>query len=309
MRYWIILNRLREGKYRVKRRRRENLMAYLFISPQLLGVLLFTIGPVIFAFLLSFSEWNLVAPLKWVGLKNYEVQLNHPIFKKALFNTAYFAFASIPLGIVLSLGLALALNRKMRGLTWYRSIYFLPVVTPMVAVALVWAWLYNPDFGVINNILLKFGIKGPKWLASTKWAMPSIIFMSVWKGLGYNMVIFLAGLQGIPQHLYEAARIDGATSWKQFRYITLPMLSPATFFVLIMSMIGSFQIFAQSYIMTSGGPANATMVLVLHIYNLAFRYWKMGEASAVAWVLFTIIFIITLIQFAYSKRWVHYYGG
>jgi len=287
-------------------RQKTTLMAYVFILPQIIGMFCFILGPMIASFIISFSRWNLVDPLQWVGFENFRTRFYSPLFWKVVLNTVYYTFVSVPLGIVISLGLALALNEKIRGVTWYRSVYFAPVVTPMVAVALVWSWLYNPDFGVINTVLNYVGIKGPKWLADTTWAMPSVIIMSIWKTLGFNMVIFLAGLQDIPERLYEVAAIDGANRWHKFRSITLPMLSPSVFFAMIISVISSFQAFSQIYIMTGGGPANSTNVIVLHIYELAFEYWKMGEGCVVGWVLFTIILLFTLIQFSLSGRWVYY---
>lgn len=290
----------------MKQKQKTTLIAYIFILPQIIGMLSFILGPMVYSLVISFSRWNLVDPPQWVGFENFRVQFHDPLFWKVILNTVYYSSVSVPLGIVISLGLALVLNNKIKGVTWYRSIYFAPVVTPMVAVALVWAWLYNADFGAINTVLNYVGIKGPKWLADTTWAMPSIIIMSIWKSVGFNMVIFLAGLQDIPEQVYEAADLDGANRWYKFRDVTLPMLSPSIFFVMIISVMSSFQVFSQIYIMTGGGPANSTNVIVLHIYNLAFRYWKMGEGSVVGWVLFAIILLFTLIQFGLSKRWVYY---
>jgi len=290
----------------MKQKQKTALMAYIFILPQIIGMFCFILGPMVGSLVISFSRWNLVDPPQWVGFENFGIQFRNPLFWKVVLNTVYYSFVSVPLGIVVSLGLALVLNQKIKGVTWYRSVYFAPVVTPMVAVALVWSWLYNPDFGAINTVLNYVGIEGPKWLADTTWAMPSIIIMSIWKSLGFNMVIFLAGLQDIPEQLYEVAGLDGANRWHKFRNITLPMLSPTIFFVMIISVISSFQVFSQIYIMTGGGPANSTNVIVLHIYDLAFRYWKMGEGCVVGWVLFTIVLLFTLIQFGLSKRWVYY---
>lgn len=290
----------------MKQKQKTALIAYIFILPQIIGMFCFILGPMVASLVISFSRWNLVDTPQWVGFENFRIQFHDPLFWKVVLNTAYYSLVSVPLGIVISLGLALVLNQKIKGVTWYRSVYFIPVVTPMVAVALVWSWLYNPDFGAINTVLNYVGIKGPKWLSDTTWAMPSVIIMSIWKGLGFNMVIFLAGLQDIPEQLYEAAGLDGADRWHKFKNITLPMLSPAIFFVMIMSVISSFQVFSQIYIMTEGGPANFTNVIVLHIYNLAFKYWKMGEGCVVGWVLFSIVLLFTLIQFGLGKRWVYY---
>lgn len=289
-----------------KLRRQEERWAYLFLLPQYLGLLCFVLGPVVVTLFLSFSEWNLVAPPRWIGLQNYQVSFQTDVFWQTWRNTIYYVVASVAGGIVFSLALALALNEKLRGVTLYRGIYFLPVVTSAVAVSMVWRWLYNPEFGLFNAVLTTIGLPTLPWLNSLKWAMPSVIIMSIWQTVGYNMVIFLAGLQGIADQFYEAAEMDGATAWQKFRHITLPLLSPTTFFILITATIGAFQAFNQIYIMTNGGPANATRVILLHIYILAFRLFKIGEASAVSWVLFLILFILTLINFFVARKWVHY---
>ncbi|MCX6048183.1 MAG: sugar ABC transporter permease [Chloroflexi bacterium] len=289
-----------------KLRRQEERWAYLFLLPQYLGLLCFVLGPVVVTLFLSFSEWNLVAPPRWIGLQNYQVSFQTDVFWQTWRNTIYYVVVSVAGGIVFSLALALALNEKLRGVTLYRGIYFLPVVTSAVAVSMVWRWLYNPEFGLFNAVLTTIGLPTLPWLNSLKWAMPSVIIMSIWQTVGYNMVIFLAGLQGIADQFYEAAEMDGATAWQKFRHITLPLLSPTTFFILITATIGAFQAFNQIYIMTNGGPANATRVILLHIYILAFRLFKIGEASAVSWVLFLILFILTLINFFVARKWVHY---
>lgn len=289
-----------------KLRRQEERWAYLFLLPQYLGLLCFVLGPVLASLFLSFSEWNLVAPPQWIGLENYRVSFQTVVFWQTWRNTIYYVIASVSGSIVLSLLLALALNEKLRGVTLYRGIYFLPVVTSAVAVSMVWRWLYNPEFGLFNAILSMIGLPTLPWLNSLRWAMPSVIIMSIWQTIGYNMVIFLAGLQGIADQFYEAAEIDGANAWQRFRHITLPLLSPTTFFILITATIGAFQAFNQIYIMTNGGPANATRVVLLHIYILAFRLFKIGEASAVSWVLFLILFTLTLINFLVARKWVHY---
>ena len=294
-------------KRKISRKTREAIEAYVLLLPTLVGLVVFTAGAVIAAFLISFTRWDIVTPAEWIGIGNYQRLATEPLFWKVLGNTFYYTILSVPLSLVLSLILALALNQKIRGVTIYRTMYFLPVVSSTVAVSLVWYWMYNPEFGLINYALAKlFKINGPAWLSSTKWAMPAIIIMSVWKGLGYNMVIFLAGLQGVPQELYEAARIDGATGWQQFRNITLPMISPTTFFVLVMSTISSFQVFEQTYIMTKGGPAYSTLTLVYYVFQQAFQWYHMGYAAALAYVLFAVILVITLLQATCQRRWVHY---
>jgi len=289
-----------------KLRRQEERWAYLFILPQFLGLVCFILGPVIATLFLSFTSWDLISSPRWIGLDNYAAQIQAPVFLQSWRNTLYFAVGSVGGSMLLSLALALALNEKLRGVTVYRAIFFLPVVTSAVAVSIVWRWLYNPEFGLLNVLLGAVGLPPLPWLNSLRWAMPSVIIMSIWHSLGYNMVIFLAGLQGIGEQFYEAAKIDGANAWQRFRYITLPMLSPTTFFVLVTATIGAMQAFNQVYVMTNGGPANATRVILLHIYVLAFRLFNIGEASAVSWVLFLVLFALTLLNFAIARRWVHY---
>ncbi|OXS52979.1 sugar ABC transporter permease [Cohnella sp. CIP 111063] len=271
----------------------------------MLGLILFIVGPVLFAFGISFMRWDIGTSPVWIGFANYSKQMTDPVFWKVLRNTGLFALLHIPLTVVGSLALALLLNRNLRGKMIFRAVYFTPVVTSAVAVALVWTWLYNPNYGLINSALSSVGIQGPGWLTDMNWALPSIVIMTVWQALGYNMILFLAGLQGVPSHLYEAAKIDGASSWQRLLKITLPMISPTTFFVVIMLLIGSMQVFSEPYMMTRGGPADATNVVVLHIFNTAFQFFRMGEASAISFILFVIILVITLIQFKFSK-WVNY---
>ncbi|MBV7335451.1 sugar ABC transporter permease [Chloroflexi bacterium TSY] len=301
------------GKFFGSRAKRNELVAaFLFLLPNVIGFIVFMAGPVLAALGISLLQWNLLNPPKWLGFQNYVDLVTDDDFWMSLRATAYYMLGSVPLGIALSLGLAVALNQKIRGMSFYRTIYFIPVVSSMIAVALMWRWMYNPTSGILNYMLnelfefLRLPLTAPDWLQSRTWAMPAIIFMSVWKGLGYNMVLFLAGLQGIPSHLYEAAEIDGATSWHKFRNVTLPLLTPTTFFVLIMSIIGSFQVFEQAYIMTRGGPARSTITTVYYIYENGFEWYKMGYASAVAWVLFALILIVTLVQWLYQDRWVFY---
>jgi multiple sugar transport system permease protein len=221
-------------------------------------------------------------------------------------NTLYYTFGLVPLNLVVSLGLAVWLNARLRGLTLYRMAFFLPVVTVTVAVALIWRWMYEPRAGIVDAALRAVGLPGPAWLGDTHWAMPAIILMSVWKGFGYNMVLFLAGLQGIPASIYEAAMIDGANAWQRFWRITLPLLSPVIFLAVVLTVISSFQVFDQALVMTNGGPANATNTIVLYIYQNGFQFFRMGYASAIAWVLFVVIFIFTLFQMRLQGRWVTY---
>lgn len=261
--------------------------------------------PVIFTLTLSFMKWDGFGAKEFIGLANYIDQFQDPDFWKALGNTVYYTILVIPVSIALSLAVAIALN-KIKGKNFYRLFYFMPVVTSSVSIGVIWMWILNGDFGILNQILGNFGINGPMWLTDTRWVMPSIAILSIWWGLGHNMVIFLAGLQGISKSYYEAAEIDGATKWQKLRHITLPLLSPTTFFIAIMAIISSFQVFDQAYVMTSGGPAKSSYTFVYHIYEAAFVDFKMGISSAAAMVLFVIILAFTLIQFKMSKRWVHY---
>jgi multiple sugar transport system permease protein len=287
--------------------RREAVWAYLFLLPNIVGFLVFTALAVCVAFGLAMTEWDLLIPPKFNGLANYQKLLtNDPVFRQVMGNTAFFVLGVVPLDVVCSLGLALLLNRPIRGMALYRAVYFVPVVTSLIAVSIVWQWLYHSDVGLINYFLTDVGLPKVNWLGSTEWAMPAIIFMSTWKAMGYYAVIFLAGLQGVPEHLHEAAQIDGANAWQRFWKITLPLLSPTMFFVLVISIIRSFQVFDQALIMTRGGPANATMTIVYFVYNNAFVWFRMGYAAAACWLLFVVIFAVTAIQARLQKRWVHY---
>lgn len=286
--------------------RQEEVWGYLFIAPQFIGLIIFILAPVIASLYISFTQWDFMGFPKWVGLENYKMILSDPLTIKVFKNTVFFIMGNIPLTLLFSLIVALALNRKMKGVILYRTLYFMPTISSSVAVSLLWLWLYNPDMGLINTILAYLGIKGPGWLSSTSWAMPAIIIMTVWQGIGYNMVIILAGLKGIPEVYYEAAIIDGANAWSRFWRITLPMLSPTIFFIVTMGLINGFQMFNEAYMMTRGGPADATNVVVLYIYQLAFQFYKMGPAAVVSWLLFIIILSVTLLQFKISNRWVNY---
>jgi multiple sugar transport system permease protein len=280
---------------------------YLYLLPTIIGLLLFSAGAVAASFLVSFTQWDLVTEPRWAGLENYAALLESELFWEVFRNTLLFTALAVPLSIVCSLALALLVNARVWGIVFFRTAYFLPVVSSMIAVALVWSWILNPEVGLLNHLLkATLGIRGPGWLDSTTWALPAMVLVTVWKGLGYSMVIFLAGLQGIPEELYHAATIDGAGRWKKFRHITLPMLSPTTFFVLVITLINSFQVFEQTYVMTKGGPANSTLTLSYYIYQNAFQFFQMGKASALAYVLFGLVFAVTLIQFRVQKRWVFY---
>ncbi|MCS7458587.1 sugar ABC transporter permease [Paenibacillus doosanensis] len=286
----------------------EGIWGYAFILPQLTGLLIFAFIPLVSAFVLSLMKWDGFGKKQFIGLDNFVTQFHNPDFKLALFNTAWYTLLVVPTGIVLAILVAVALN-KVRGKVVYRLFYYMPVVTSSIAVSIVWLWLLNSEFGIINVYLKQwFGIVGPEWLTNRKLVIPSIAMLSVWWGLGGNMVLFLAGLQGISSSYYEAAQIDGASRFRQFWHITLPLLSPTTFFATIMSIIGSFQVFDQSFVMTGGGPAKASYTIVYHIYQLAFVEFTFGKSAAAAVILFGIILTLTLLQMYMSKRWVHYGG-
>ncbi len=296
----------------------EGVAGYLFASPWIIGFIVFTAGPILVSIVLSFCEYDVLHTANFVGLDNYKLMLtNDPLFWKSLWNTV-FMILGVPLGMILGLAIAMLLNTEVRGIAVYRTIFYLPAIVPVVASSILWIWIFNPQAGLLNSFLrvlhlevpldslLKWlGTEGLLWLQDKHLAKPSIILMGLW-GAGASMIIWLAGLKGIPEHLYEAAEIDGANRWRKFLNVTIPMLSPYIFFNLIMGVIGTFQIFTQAYIMTQGGPVDATMFYVYYLFNNAFQYFKMGYASAMAWILFLIILILTLIQFKLAPRWVHY---
>lgn len=296
------------GRSRWQRlRRRYDLDGYLFLAPDLVGTLLFAVAPVFAALGLGFFAWDVLTAPRFVGLANYQTLANDEVFREVLRNTTVFVLGSVPVRTILALLLAIALNQGIRGVAIFRGAFFLPTITSAVAAAVVWRWIYEPNFGLLNSALYALGVAHPpNWLSSPIWAMPALIILSVWQGIGFQMVIFLAGLQAIPAHLYEAAAIDGANAWTRFRHITLPLISPTTFFVVVISIIGSYQVFDQAFILTEGGPGYATTTLVTYIYTYAFQFFKMGYASAIAWILFLIVLTLTLIQFALQRRWVHY---
>jgi len=282
--------------------------ALFFLAPALIAIGVFFFIPVIAAFLMSFTDFDIYSLSSWqyarfIGLKNYVQLVEDPLFWKALKNTLYFLLVGGPLSIAVSLGAALLLQSKLvKFKSFFRLIYFAPVVTTLVAVAVVWRFIYHPRFGLLNYLLSLVGISPVDWLGDPQWAMPAIILMAVWKNFGYNMIIFIAGLQNIPQELYEAASIDGASTLQQFRSITLPMLAPTTLFISIITMIGYFQLFAEPYVMTQGGPLNSTLSIVLLMYQQGFRWWNMGYSAALAFVLFAFIFAASLLQTRLQRR-------
>jgi multiple sugar transport system permease protein len=286
---------------------KQNLIAYSFILPNLLGFALFTLVPMAFSLALALMNWDGANEVTWAGLDNFKRLLSDTTFRISLVNTFYYVIGTVPPTMIAALGLAMLLNQRLSGRDFFRTTFFFPYVASLVAVAVVWNMLFHPAMGPVNQLLVSLGVENPpRWSASVDWAMPTVIMASIWRGMGYYMIIYLAALQGIPSHLYEAAEIDGANAWQKFRYVTLPMLTPATFFVSIMLIIASFKVFDLILVMTNGGPGRATNVLVIHTYNMAFREFRFGYASAIAMVLFLIVLIITIVQFRMEKRWVSY---
>ncbi len=278
-----------------------------FLLPSLLGLLIFKVGAMLYSLYISFTDWNLFGSPEFVGLENYIQIFQDPRFYDSLKNTLLFIVGYLPIVVVLSLGVALLLNSKVKGVNAFRGLFFLPVITSWVAVSMIWKGLLNPEFGVINSIIEAFGGTGPAWLQNPSFVIPAVIMVSVWKDVGFLSIIFLGGLQGISQEYYEASKIDGANKWNQFRKITLPLLSPTTFYALIITIINSFQVFDQIWIMTSGEPtADLVPVMVTEIYKNSFQYQKMGYATALSWILFFIIILVTIFQNVMQKKWVHY---
>lgn len=290
------------------RRMRESITGWLWASPWILGFLIFTLGPMLTSLYYSFTDYGLLSPPQWIGLGNYRTMImDDPLTLQGLKVTTVYGVVSVPMSLVLGLVIAILLNQEIVAMPYWRTLYYLPSVVAGVAVAMMWSWIFNSDFGVANWLLGMVGIKGPNWFTDPHWALPAIIIMNVW-GFGGSMIIYLAGLQSIPSVLYEAALIDGAGAWHRFRHVTIPMLSPTVFFTLIMGLIGALQTFTPAYIMTNGGPRNATLFFMLHLYRNAFQWLKMGYASALAWVLFVYILILTLLVVRSSPAWVHYEG-
>ena len=288
------------------RKSKYALTVLAFLLPSAIPLLLFVLGPMVAAAWISLNKWNLLSPMQFVGLDNYIKLLSDPRTGDVFLHTLYYVAGYLPLVYIGGLALALALNTALKGRSFLRGVYFLPVVTSWIVVALVWRWLLNPSNGIVNTVLAFFGIEGPGWWTDPVWAMPSIILASAWKDLGFVMVILLAGLQAINGDLYDAAKVDGAGWWRRLVSVTMPLLSPSTFFVFVISLINGFQVFDQVYAMTGGGPNGASQVVVQQIYDLTFRYQRAGEASALSWILFIVILAITLIQVRGQKRWVTY---
>lgn len=275
--------------------------AWIFVFPALLGMLIFIIIPIFFSFGLSFAKWDLLNPIQFVGLDNYKEIFTEPLFGKILLNTVVFALATSFFGVIIPLIIAAIMNSKIRGADFFKTAYFLPFITPMIVIGIVWEWIFDPNIGLLNKVLQVH----INWLYDPHWAMPALIIVSVWKLIGYNMIIFLSGFSGISNSMFEAAKIDGANPVETFFYVTIPLLSPTIFFVVIITAVSSFQVFDLIYLMTQGGPLDSTNVLVYAIYKNAFEYFNAGKASAIAYVLFVIILVLTLLQWNMRKKLVY----
>ena len=295
-------------RLRTKRKIIRNVEGYVAIFPALLGIVCLFAGPMIYSLYLSFTTYDVLNPPVVCGVQNYvNMFTDDPLFIKALINTLYYAFGSLLPRLIIAFFFALLLNQKfIKGLGIYRTLYYLPSVSAGVAIAIMWQYIYDAEHGLMNYLLDFIGIQGPAWLGSPNWAMPALIVMSVWQ-FGMPLIIFLAGLQGIPTHMYESATIDGANSFSKMIYITIPMLSPSIFFNTVMGLIYAFQVFANVYILTDGGPINSTLVYVVYLYRRSFQWLEMGYGSAMAWFFFILVFSLTLMQFRFS-RWVYYEG-
>lgn len=288
-------------------RGREAITFYLFILPWTLGFLVFILGPIVASFVLSFTRYDIISTPRFIGVANFTELATDPLFWRSLYNTLYIVVLAVPLGMIMSFAVALLLNQNIRFMAAYRTAYFIPSIVPAVASAALWIYLLQPQWGLVNGVLALVGIPGPGWLASEVWSKPAIIMLMVW-GSGGTMIIYLAGLQDIPEALYEAAAIDGAGRWAKFRNVTLPLMTPAIFFTLVIGIISTFQVFAVIFVLTDGmgGPLNSTLVYLIYLYRNGFNFFRMGYASAMAWVLFLIILVLTWVQFKTASRWVYY---
>lgn len=285
----------------------EAVAGYLFILPWIVGFLTLTLGPIIASLYFSFTNYQLVKPPVWTGLANYERLINDKLFWQSMRVTATYVAVSVPVGLVLAFGVALLMNQRVKGIGFWRTVFYLPNLVPLVAATMLWLWIFNPEFGLLNGALDRIGIDGPLWLQSQKWALPSLIFMNLWT-VGGSTLIYLAGLQGIPSDLYEAVEVDGGGHMAKLRTVTIPQMTPVIFYNLILGLIAGFQVFAQPLIMTGGGPRYSTLFVVLYLYQNAFSNFRMGYASAIAWALFMVILVLTVLLFWLSNRWVYYEG-
>jgi multiple sugar transport system permease protein len=286
--------------------RPDRIWGTIFVAPQVIGALVFMLFPIVFSLFLCFSEWKFTGSPQFIGLVNFKTIFSDKTTLTAFINTLLFVAIVVPLNLLFSLSFAMLLDHKIIGRTIFRTLYFLPNVTSSIAASLVWVWIYNQDFGMLNSFLSRFGINGIRWLNSTRLALPSIAIVVVWQSVGNNIIIFLAGLNNISSTLYEAAEIDGANWRQRFFRITIPMLTPTIFFIVIMGFIGAFQIFNEPYVMTVGGPGRSTFTMVLYLYILGFQFFRMGEAAVVSWMLFLMIAVVTFVQFRFQKKWVNY---
>lgn len=290
-------------------RRREAMWGWLCAAPAVLGFLLLSVGPILASLVISFTDWPIVSSPSWVGLSNYrQMFTSDPLFWQSLKVSFVYSLGSVPLSMLFAFALAVLLNQNIRGLPIFRTIFYLPSIIPLIASSVLFLWLFNPDFGLLNAVLSYFGVPKLQWIYSQTLVIPSFILMSMWS-VGGMMIIFLAGLQGVPRHLYEAVEVDGGNAWHRLRHVTIPMMTPIILFNLILSIIAALQTFTQAYVMTQGGPNNASLFYVLYLYRSAFEEGKMGYASALAWVMFAIIMILSILVFRSSSRWVYYEGG
>ena len=289
-------------------RQTEERLAYLFIAPWVIGFTIFTAGAMLFSLYISMNDTDLLSTSEFVGLGNFAKTFQEKLFYKSLGVTFTYTIMVVPIGTLVALAIAMLLNQKVEPIALWRTIYYLPAVVSGVAVALLWGWVLNPEFGLVNQGLRLIGIQGPRWFASEEWAIPGVVLIAVW-GTGTNMLLYLAGLQAVPTELQEAAQIDGANAWQVFRNVTLPLITPTIFFNVVTNIIASFQVFTTAYVLTQGGPNNATLTMVLYLYRESFQLFHFGYASALAWMLFAIILVFTMVLLRSSSFWVHYEGG
>jgi multiple sugar transport system permease protein len=288
-----------------KLRRREMLFGYAALIPYTIGFLVFVAGPLLYSLWLSFNNYQILRPPSWAGLDNYRSLLEDPLFWKSLQNTAIYSLVSVPLGVVIGYAIALLLNQKVFGLSFWRTVYYVPSIVPVLATSYLFSWMFNSDVGLVNLWLKAIGIRGPNWFGDPSWALPTFIIISLW-GAGGGMVLYLAAMQGVSTTLYDAAKVDGASAWQRLWNVTIPMTSPTVLFMFMIGIIGSFQVFTQVFVISGGGPVNATLMYVLYLYMNGWQFFKMGYAAALAWVLFALILVLTLLTLKLSGRLVFY---